>query len=138
MTMYNRNRSNMRRSASGFSLIEIMVVVAIIAIIASIALPSYREYVIKTRREAGKACLMEAVQQTERFYTTNLTYAGLPNVFNCGAGASPFYTVRSDGTGTARAYTLTARPQGSHTDSKCGALTINQAGTRSPATAGCW
>ncbi len=136
--MDNRKQPNMRRSTSGFSLIEIMVVVAIIAIIASIAIPSYREYVTKTRREAGRACLMEAVQQAERFYTTNLTYVGLPDVFNCGAGASPFYNVRSNGTGTAKAYTLTARPQGSHTDTRCGNLTINQAGTRTPATAGCW
>lgn len=135
--MHNRNQSNMRRSASGFSLIEIMVVVAIIAIIASIALPSYREYVTKTRREAGRACLMEAVQQAERFYTTNLTYTGLPGAFNCGAGASPFYTVTSSNV-AARAYTLSATPQGSHTDTRCGTLTINQAGTRSPATAGCW
>lgn len=126
-----------RRSAAGFTLIEIMVVVAIIAIIATIALPSYRDYVTKSRREAGKACLLQAAQQAERFYTANLTYEDLPEVFNCDSSTAPFYSVTSSNV-EARTYTLSATPQGSHTDAECGVLSVNQAGVRSPATARCW
>ena len=46
----------------GFTLIELMITVAIIGILASVAYPSYREYVNKSRRVQAKTTLVAAQQ----------------------------------------------------------------------------
>lgn len=66
----------MKKSAiqTGFTLIEVMIVVAIIGVLASIAYPSYREYVAKARRAEAKTTLIAAQQWMERFYSENFRY----------------------------------------------------------------
>lgn len=128
---------------SGFSLIELMVVVAIIAILASIALPAYTDHARKARRAAGTSCLLAAAQRMERFYTTQLVYSpGTPTITqltaNCEPDTMTFYNFPDPTNLGAKTYTISASPTGRQSGDSCGTLSINQAGTKTPSTAGCW
>lgn len=129
------------RASMGFTLIELLIAIAIVAILATIAMASYDFAMIKARRGAAEGCLQEAAQYMERFYTTNLTYAGALAP-QCSQDVSPFYTVSFNGATTATTYALQAVPTTAQNDSRCGTLSIDHRGikgaTGSAGAAGCW
>ncbi len=59
---------------AGFTLIEVMITVAIIAILASIAVPSYRDYVIRGAVSEGVSMLSGLRTRMEQFYLDNRVY----------------------------------------------------------------
>lgn len=62
------------RSQSGLTLIELMVVVVVVAILASIALPSYQNYVTKSRAQAAAADLGALAAAVESRFQRTLSY----------------------------------------------------------------
>jgi len=68
---------------SGFTLIELMIVVAIIAVLASIAIPAYQDYVAKTQATAALAEIapgkngVESALATGNAALVSATYVGL-------------------------------------------------------------
>ena len=142
------------RRPSGFTLIELMVVVLIVAIIAAVAYPSYISSVTKTKRAAAEACLSEYANYMERYYTTNLRYdqdaGGTANALpalDCASaqntGENYVYSFPA-GTPTQSTFSIQAVPQGAQAgrDAQCGTLTINQVGTKGISGTGtvdtCW
>lgn len=130
-----------RRRVGGFTLIELMIVVLVVGVLMAIAYPSYQGHVIKTRRAAASACMVEAAQFMERFYTTNLRYNATPPPANvavalpalqCGRDLATHYTIGLAAGTTATTYSIRAVPRGQQLskDTKCGTLTINQIGTK--------
>ncbi len=106
------------RVSAGFTLIEVMITVAIIGILASIAIPSYTEYVTRSRLVEAQSKLSETRVQLEQFYMNNRTYVGFPCDRNastaesfsisCGASLSAnSYTITATGTNRAPGFTFT-------------------------------
>lgn len=65
----------MKKSRAGFTLIELMIAVAIIGVLLAIAVPSYRDYIVKASREAAKTELMQLANVQEKIYLNSNNYA---------------------------------------------------------------
>lgn len=64
-----------RARQTGFTLIEVMVVVAIIGILATIAYPSYRDYILRGQLVDATNGLTSFRAEMERHFQDNRTYA---------------------------------------------------------------
>ena len=59
----------------GMSLVELLVVLAIVGGLASLALPSYRSYVLRAGRVEARTALLSLAAAQEKFYLKCRTYA---------------------------------------------------------------
>ena len=156
----------MRDRGAGFTLLELMITVVIVAILASIALPSYRSYVLRSNRAAVRAMLVDIAAKQEVEALKSGAYASDFNFYLRGSnaamnvGLTRFFITSSGLTqavatgqsvyqidlsttavaATSRSFTLTATAIGSQTqDSDCLTLSVNSAGQRLPgAGSACW
>jgi type IV pilus assembly protein PilE len=146
-----------RRTATGFSLIEIMVVVAIAAILVSIATAGYQSQVRKSRRTEARSALLDLAAREERWFSTNNAYTNVPA--NLGYSTftpvgSGYYNVGINATAavpgnvppTPAGYVITATSAGIQVgDTGCQTFTVDQTGTQAAknsggadTTATCW
>lgn len=134
-----------RPGQRGLTLIELMVALVMVAILTAVALPSYRQYVQKSRRADATTTLLTLAQAMERWYSERGTYAGA----TVGSGglmrsSSPqgFYTL-SITAQDANGFSISAAPAGAQTGDACGSYTLEEDGTRSLSgatltSAQCW
>lgn len=129
------------KAFSGFTLIEIMIVVAIIAILAAIALPSYSTYIVASHRTEAQTAMLSLAQYLESKYNASFSYpaeTSIPASIKTPAQVSAYYTISVTIANAAQTYTITATPTRAQNDSTCGTLTLKEDGAKTPTTSGCW
>jgi len=128
-------RSVARRRSGGFTLLEMLVTVATLAIVAAIALPSYIDYITRSKIVEATSGLNEMRVRLEQFFADNRVYPTACIAWAAGpapAGkiylpASKYFTLSC--TLAPAAYTVTAT--GTASGGMAGfAYTIDQASAR--------
>jgi len=64
------------RSATGFTLIEVMITVAIIAILAAVAIPSYTDYITRSKIQEATSSLLSMRTKLEQYFQDYRTFSG--------------------------------------------------------------
>ncbi len=115
---------------SGFTLVELMIVIAIMAILAALALPNFQNSIRKARHSDAQSDLMEFAGNAERVFTQSSSYASL----SLSDGDDPderqgdhyTYTLVA----TEGGFTIKATPKDSQTKDGCGTMTLDQRGVK--------
>jgi type IV pilus assembly protein PilE len=133
----------MRRNDSGFTLIELMIVLVVVAILASFAIPSYIEQIHKSRRADAIRTLGQLQLGLERWRAENPCYgqsggAGCPTTFTASgtypvvptATDSKYYSLAitaASATPTGYVITATRRSGSGQANDRCGDYTFTMA-----------
>jgi prepilin-type N-terminal cleavage/methylation domain-containing protein len=126
----NRSPSAPRQSR-GFTLIEVMITVAIVGILAAIAIPNYRDYVLRGQIVDATNALSELRARMERHFQDNRTYitvgaftspcAAPPAVgsftISCPTLTANAFTAQAAGSGATNGFTYTITQQGTRATS---------------------
>lgn len=141
---------------SGFTLIELMVVLLILSVLAALAYPGYADHVAKMRRIEGQVALIEAMQQQERHHALHHTYvafsAGEPVAglrwWSGSRAAESAYELEAQACADGElrdCVEIVARPgtanvDATYSDSECGTLTMSSTGEQgaSGTSSRCW
>jgi type IV pilus assembly protein PilE len=140
-----------RRRMMGVTLLELMIVVLVVGVLGMIAIPSYRQYLVRTHRTEAKNALLQLQTNQERFYLGNRRYGPLADLI--AANMMPAnalsergtYVIRIDAADTI-GWAATASPVSGATfdmtqDAGCATFSLNSQGVRTATgtdAANCW
>jgi type IV pilus assembly protein PilE len=124
-----------RRIQHGFTLTELLITVMIVSILLSMAVPSYRQYVIRSKRTAAQAVMMDMANREQQFLLANRAYADKAtleaNGYVMPADVSENYAWDvAPGTGASPSFTITFTATGGQAPD--GPLTLTNGGEKGP------
>jgi type IV pilus assembly protein PilE len=118
--------------SGGFSLVELMVVVAVLGILAAIAVPSYQDYVLRSKLVDALSSLAQQRVSMEQYYQDNRSFDSTPAAAtgNCGIAlpASSYFTYACATANAGQEFTITAT--GSAASTAAFAYTVDQGNNR--------
>lgn len=139
---------NPRFRMHGVTLIELLIVIVVIGILAAIAVPSYRNYVLRAQRTDAMSALLRVAAAQEKFYLQNNTYAdddALADDPPAGLGISStengWYDLAITSDDLTREFTVTATPVAGGAqaaDTHCASFSLTSAGAKSATNSDCW
>ena len=139
----------MKKTPTGFTLIELMIVVAIVAILAAVAWPSYTDYITRGRIPEATSGLSTKRVQSEQYFQDNRTYADVSAAitnpacaadsassqyfdFSCTAQSATAFTIQAAGKGTMTGFNYTIDQSGAKVSN------ITASGWSNPNPNNCW
>jgi type IV pilus assembly protein PilE len=149
-------RRTFRQRMRGMTLVELLTVIMILGVLVSIAVPTYRKYLLRSQRSEAKIALLQLQTAQEKYYAQYNAYtdkvtasstASSPGLGLPGTSETSKYDISvtniADG---GQSYTASAAPHaggGQQDDTDCGTFTINERGVRGNSTGAdavqaCW
>ncbi|MCB1615819.1 MAG: prepilin-type N-terminal cleavage/methylation domain-containing protein [Pseudomonadales bacterium] len=125
---------------SGFTLIELMIVVAIIGIIVGVAWPAYQDQIRSTRRTDAMATAQTLANAMEKHFTETGTYVGFPAVYERDIpadAAQAYYTVDIVEDGK-NGFDITLSPIAGTSQANDGDITLSSTGEKTWDGHNCW
>jgi type IV pilus assembly protein PilE len=137
---------------SGFTLLELMISISIVGITTAIALPSYRESVLKTNRSDAQISIAGLATLQERFYFQHNRYTGdFSELLDSGEEGEPIlsekghYSIALAVTPNGREWTMEATAINKQAeDNNCARMSVTSKGKKTShnssnaVSADCW
>ena len=123
----------MLKNYTGFSLLELLLVISILGVLCSIVYPNYNNYFVAMHRNNVEMNILDIAIKLEQYYSYNNTYVGatLDKLAVNTESYKDFYIVELNKL-TDTEFIIQAQPianQEQH-DKSCGILTIDQNGNK--------
>ncbi len=117
-----------RRSARGFTLIEMMIAVSVTGILSSIALPSFEGQLQRARRSDVLVSIMQVQAAQERYRNNSASYGSLAEIGVSGVSSARHYLLQS-GAAEAGGYDVLATATGTQArDTACRYMKLSAVG----------
>jgi len=125
---------------SGFTLAEVLTVLVVMVVLVALAIPMWRNHVLRVQRTEGRAALFAIQTAEDRFFGQHARYASgaeiaAPPPEGLGIKAASergYYDLDVRTSGDGLAFTATARSgkKGSDSDPRCVEFSLDQNGRR--------